>query len=373
MTRKSPLLFEEFSGLEEKIPHRSFVQQTAVHKLKSLSAEVNANLWIKRDDQTTDIYGGNKPRKLEFVLADALAKGKSNVITIGGTGSNHCLATSIYAKQLNLNPILILFNQPITADVQKKLLIFQSLGAEILGPYSEVWGFFHYFLFSRVRKNTYFLPVGGSTPLGILGFVNAAFELKSQIENNEMPKPEYIFVTCGTMGTMAGLLLGCQLANLDSKIIGVRVVQKMVAYFNFTFSFANAVRKIARKTLKFLRKKESSIPKIKFKEKPAVIHDFYGGAYGRVTSEGVEAIELLKQHEDITLDTTYTGKTFAALLNFIKEHEIREAPVLFWNTYNSIDISNLKSPSITYKDLPKSFHKIFEIDIDVKLIDGVGY
>ncbi|NVM27445.1 MAG: pyridoxal-phosphate dependent enzyme [Candidatus Helarchaeota archaeon] len=363
MTQKSLLLFEEFPGLQEKIPHVSLVKKTEVSQLKSLSEELNANLWIKRDDQTTDVYGGNKPRKLEFTLADVIEKQKTDVLTYGGTGSNHCLATSIFAQQLDITPVLVLFNQPLTADVQKKLLIFYSLGAEMLGPYGEIWGLAHFLLFKRFRKKTYYLPAGGSSPLGVLGFVNAALELKSQIENGEMPKPDYLFVTCGTLGTMAGLLLGCKLANLKIEIIGVRVVQTFVSYYNWTFSFDNAARKLARKTLNYLRKRDESIPKVEFKEKPTILHDFYGGGYGKVTPEGVEAIDLMKKYENITLDTTYTGKTFAALLNFIKEKGLTEEIILFWNTYNSRDISKLKNPEITYEDLPKSFHKLFLEDL----------
>ncbi len=359
MRQKFPLLFEVFPALQEKIPHISLINKTDVHQLKSLSEKLNTDIWIKRDDQSTDIYGGNKPRKLEFILADVLEKRKANVLTMGGTGSNHCLATSIFAKQLGIHPVLLLFDQPLTADVQKKLLIYCSLGAEMLGPYGEIWALFHYLTFKRFRKSTYFLPVGGSSPRGVLGFVNAAFELEAQIENDEMAKPDYLFVTCGTLGTMAGLLLGCKLANLDINIIGVRVVQKFIAFYNQTFSFENAILKLARKTLKFMRKQDASIPRIKFEEKPTILHDFYGTGYGKTTPEADDAIELVNKYENITLDTTYTGKTFAGLLNFIKKRELTEESILFWNTYNSRDKSKLKNPEITYKDMPKPFHKYF--------------
>ncbi len=363
MTHQSPLLFEEFPGLVDKIPYTPLVKKTAVHKLEALSTELNANLWIKRDDQTNDLYGGNKPRKLEFALADAVEKQKANIMTTGGTGSNHCLATAIFTKDLNLHPVLVLFHQPVTADVKKKLLLYHSLGAEMLGPYGELRGLFQFFTFKRLRRNTYFLPPGGSSTIGVLGFVNAAFELKSQIENGEMEMPHYLFVTVGSLGTMAGLLLGCKLANLDINLVGVRVVQNFISFYQYTFSYANAVRKLALKTLKLLRKADQSIPKIMIKEKPTVLDDFYGGGYGTITPEAVEAIELMKQHENITLDTTYTGKTFAGLLNFIKEKEVSEEPILFWNTYNSQDISKLKSPDISYQDLPKGFHKLFEKEL----------
>ncbi|MHA1277890.1 MAG: 1-aminocyclopropane-1-carboxylate deaminase/D-cysteine desulfhydrase [Candidatus Helarchaeota archaeon] len=361
MTKHSLPLFGEYPRLEEELPHISLIQKTAVQHLKKVGELMGIDqLYIKRDDQTTDVYGGNKPRKLEFVLADALKNQKTRVLTMGGTGSNHCLATTIFARQLNLKPVLVLFKQPVTSEVQKKLLIFHSLGAELLGPYGELWGLFQYLLFKRLRRNTYFMPAGGSSVLGVLGFVNAAFELRNQIESGECPKPEYLFVTCGTLGTMAGLLLGCKLAELDITIIGVRVVQTFVSLYNWTFSFEKAIRKLANKSANFLRKQDVSVPKVKLKQNPTVLHNFYGEGYGAPTSEGIEAIELIKKTEDITLDTTYTGKTFAGLLHFVKEKGILNAPILFWNTYNSRDISKFMNPDVTYKDLPVSFHEIFE-------------
>ncbi|NVM52556.1 MAG: pyridoxal-phosphate dependent enzyme [Candidatus Helarchaeota archaeon] len=361
MTEKSRPLLEAYPRLKEKLPHVSLIQKTNVQHLKSLSAELNiSELWIKRDDQSTEIYGGNKPRKLEFLLGDVMNQKKNNVVTIGGLGSNHCLATTVFSKKFDLNPVLILFNQPITADVQKKLLIFKSLGADMCGPYGDVWGLFHYLIFRRFRKKTYFLPAGGSSPLGVVGFVNAAFELKLQIENGEMEKPDYLFVACGSLGTIAGLLLGFKLVDLTIKLIGVRVVPSIFAIYNKTFSYAHAVRKLSKKTLKFLRKQDDSIPQVKFKEKPTVLDEYYGGEYGKATPEGIEALELIKKHEKITLDTTYTAKTFAALLDFIKKKQIKEEIVLFWNTYNSRDITRLLSPDITFQDLPQSFHKIFK-------------
>jgi len=357
-----PFLFEAYPALRENLPFIPLIQKTAVQQLNGIEEALNckSQLWIKRDDQSTDIYGGNKPRKLEFLLADVLSQHKTYVLTMGGLGSNHCLATTIFAKQLNLKPILILFYQPLTPDVQKKLLIFRSLGAELLGPYGTVSSLFQYLILHRRRKMTYFLPAGGSSPLGVVGFVNAAFELKAQIENGEMPKPDYLFVTCGTLGTMAGLLLGFKLAQLDINLIGVRVVQKIISIYNGTFSFANSIRNLAKKTLKFLRTHDKSIPKLKFKEKPMVLHDYYGGGYGKLTPEGEKAVNLMETYENIQLDTTYTGKTFAALLDFIRQKEFANKIVLFWNTYNSRDISGFLSPTLTYQDLPVSFHKFFK-------------
>jgi hypothetical protein len=109
-----------------------------------------------------------------------------------------------------------------------------------------------------------------------------------------------------------------------------------------------------------MRKHDESIPRVQFPKKPIILDDFYGGKYGKVTPAGVDALELMRKYENITLDTTYTAKCFAGLIDFVKQKRITDKPILFWNTYNSRELSHLKSPNITYKDLPNSFHTIFE-------------
>ncbi|MHA1384657.1 MAG: pyridoxal-phosphate dependent enzyme, partial [Candidatus Helarchaeota archaeon] len=176
---KRPLLFEAYPDLENSIPWLSLIHKTKVHKLESLGKLLGTNdLWIKRDDQTTGIYGGNKPRKLEFLFADAKKKNKDPIITIGGLGSNHCLATAIFGQKLGFNVVLILFNQPLTPDVQKKLLLFNCfkttmLHEETIKKNQELL---------KQYENSYFITGGGSDQVGTIGFVNAAFELKNQIE-----------------------------------------------------------------------------------------------------------------------------------------------------------------------------------------------
>jgi len=347
---KRPLLFEAYPDLENSISWLSLIHKTKVHKLESLGKLLGTNdLWIKRDDQTTEIYGGNKPRKLEFLFADAKKKNKDPIITIGGLGSNHCLATAIFGQKLGFNVVLILFNQPLTPDVQKKLLLFNyfkttMLHEETIKKNQELL---------KQYENSYFITGGGSDQIGTIGFVNAAFELKNQIEQGEMPLPRYLFVTLGSCGTLAGLEIGKRLAKIDTTIIGVRVTDKGA-------SSPALVKSLVRKTYKNLKNCSEKIPEIKI-EKSRVIDEFYGGEYGKVTKAGLEALELMKKYENIELDTTYTGKTCAAMLDFIKRENIKD-PILFWNTYNSVDLSVYvnKLKFEDYKTLPEDFHVFFK-------------
>ncbi|MBS7288225.1 MAG: pyridoxal-phosphate dependent enzyme [Candidatus Freyarchaeota archaeon] len=116
--RKLPFLFQEFPELKDHIPWMPLTRVTPVHKLEKLGKELGlSELWVKRDDMTSDVYGGNKPRKLEFLLADVLRQKKAKVITYGGAGSNHCLATLLFARMYGLETILVLWDQPVTAHV----------------------------------------------------------------------------------------------------------------------------------------------------------------------------------------------------------------------------------------------------------------
>lgn len=348
--REAPLLFQEFPRLKEHVPWMPLTRVTPVQKLDKLGEKLGlGELWVKRDDMTTDIYGGNKPRKLEFVLAEAIQQKKSKVITYGGTGSNHCLATLLFAKKYGLETILVLWDQPLTAHVQSQLLLFQSLGAELIHMSD--------FDYNKLpdQDKIYNIGPGGTSPLGILGYVEAALELKKQVEEGLMPKPELIFLAAGSLGTQAGLDMGVKLCELDTNVIGVRVTAA-------DFANPGLVATYARESYDLIKDHIEGVPEPDF-EDVTVLDDFAGSEYGAVTQEGVEAIELMKEYENIQLETTYTGKALAGLMDYTKKHDLKDTPILFWNTYNSVDLSKYMKPGITYKDLPEVFHKNFKEDL----------
>ncbi len=207
-----PILFQIYPELKEQTPFiRLGKFPTPVQRLKHIG---EGNLWIKRDDLDSDLYSGNKVRKLEFILADVLQKKKKHIITMGGVGTNHGLALGMHSKALGLQCKLLTFRQPITAFVKKNMLLFSRYISEI--EYKEsVWGtVLSYYLTERIKNpGAYFLYAGGSSPIGTVGFINVAFELRQQIIAGEMPEPEVIFCPLGSNGTMAGLSLGCLLAR----------------------------------------------------------------------------------------------------------------------------------------------------------------
>jgi len=363
-------LFEQFPLLQEKLAYVPLGEfPTPVQELKRLGMELGIGpFYIKRDDLSGKLYGGNKPRKLEFILGNALRSGAKEVITFGGAGSNHALATAIYAQQVGLKSISMLMPQPNAQYVRRNLLMSHYYDAELHLCGAELESVrtmpliylatTYQLLRGRLKWGRFpqLIPPGGSSPLGAIGFVNAALELKKQITNGEMPEPEYIYVACGTMGTAAGLTLGLRGAKLNSRVVSVRIASE---------KFVNTRRmiKLINKTNSLLYSLDTSFPRFEFPEADVDIrHDYFGKRYGLFTKEGMEAVSLMREREGIKLDGTYTGKTLAALIGDAKTGSLRGRTVLFWNTLNSRDFSDVIS-SIDYHNLPHDFHRYFEAEM----------
>ena len=351
--RSSPWLFEEFPELEGKVPWTPLGDfPTPVQKLDKLSSrEGICEVWVKRDDRSSELYGGNKVRKLEFTLADAAARGKRYVLTYGGIGSNHALATTIHSRRLGLKAILILFPQPVTRHVQENLLLDAHFGAELILAKNSLEAALKTLWQIVTKRSVYVLPLGGSTALGALGFVDAMLELRRQIDAGELSEPRKIFLALGTGGTMAGLLVGAKLAGLDSQVVGVRVTSSRIGN-------ERKVANLANRVVRLLKRHSESIPDLRFSPSDvSVVHGFYGPGYGVPTPECVEAAKIVREAEGIRLDLTYTAKAFAALLSEARSGA--EGPLLFWNTFNSVDLSALAERQDP-RSLPKEFQAFFE-------------
>jgi 1-aminocyclopropane-1-carboxylate deaminase/D-cysteine desulfhydrase-like pyridoxal-dependent ACC family enzyme len=363
-------LFEEYPLLREKLAYVSLGElPTPVQKLERLGAELGiSKLYIKRDDLSGKVYGGNKPRKLEFILGNALRSGAREVIALGGAGSNHALATAIYAQKVGLKSISMLMPQPNARYVGRNLLMSYHCGAELHLCGAELesarnsplvyLATMYQLLRCRLKSGCFpqIIPPGGSSPTGTTGFVNAALELRKQITNGEMPEPEYIYVACGTMGTAAGLILGLKAAKLDSRVVPVRVTSEK-------FVNAGGMINLIDKTSSLLHSLDASFPRFEFSAADIEIrHDYFGKRYALFTKEGMEAVSLMRESEGIKLDGTYTGKTLAAIIDDAKSGSLQGKTILFWNTLNSRDFSDEIS-SIDYHSLPRGFHRYFETEV----------
>lgn len=363
-------LFECFPSLADKVPYVSLGEfPTPVQELPQLGADLGiGHLYIKRDDLSGKTYGGNKPRKLEFLLGNAVRANAKEVITFGAAGSNHSLATAIYARQLGLQSISMLMPQPNAKYVRRNLLMSHYCGAELHSCGAELHlrrtmplvylattlQFIRHW--PRHRRLPQLIPPGGSSPLGALGFVNAAFELKVQIARNEIPEPDYLYVATGTMGTAAGLVLGLRAANLKTRVVPIRVADAR-------FVNVRGMLKLIQDTNSLLCSINQSFPELEFSESDIDIRqDFFGQQYALFTKEGMQAVTRMQELEGIKLDGTYTGKTVAAIIHDAENKTLSNKVVLFWNTLNSRDFSDVIS-TVDYHVLPKPFHSYFETEV----------
>jgi len=357
-------LFEHYPLLAHKLPYVALGEfPTPVQKLDQLGKKIGLdNLFIKRDDLSGKVYGGNKIRKLEFILGNALRSKAREVLTFGAAGSNHALATAIYAKQLGLKSISMLMPQPNACYVHRNLLMSYHYGAELHLiphiPFIPVLSnpvVLYQILCHGIKRGQFpmIIPMGGSSPLGAVGFVNAAFELQGQILRGEIPEPDYIYVASGSMGTVAGLILGLKAINSKTKVVVIRVNSDR--YVN-----ARGMINLINETNSLISSLDPSFPDLEFFEHEIDIrHNFFGKRYALHTKAGIEAVSLVEKHSGIKLEGTYTGKAFAALMDEGNKSVLRDKVVVFWNTYNSLDFSRAIA-TIDYHQLPRSFYPYFE-------------
>ena len=372
MDAEEPILFKSFPALKEKVPWIPLLKNipTPVDRLTELENHFemsdNGAIYIKRDDMNHDIYSGNKLRKFEFLFGDAIKKKKKGMQTYGGVGTNHGLAAAIVSKNLDMKCDLFLANQPLTWHVQRSLLLFDYFGAKIhyakgyfsLGLKGITFKLFHPKYFMMFPGGS--LLLGRGSPLGTIGFINAFLELKNQIDDGKIPKPDIIFVAGGSTGTAAGLIAGC-------KILGVDIDFKIVAVSDTMFVNSKSIITNCNVTLEYLQKIDQSIPKVKVdKDDFEIYNEYLGSDYGVKTSRGQKAVDLVMELEGkkkgFKLETTYTGKTIAGLIDYLSKDENKSKKVLFWNTYNSNDLDVLlRKIGFDWKNLPKKLHKFYEI------------
>lgn len=277
---------------------------------------VSPRLWVKRDDLTASPVGGNKVRSLEFLLGDVRAGDR--VISAGSWGSTHALAAAVHGKALGADVKLASWPQEMNDVAQ---LVSQRLDEETRRQsFSNVLMVAAWLTWKNLRGHRV-IPAGGTSPLGILGHVNAAFELGEQIRAGALPTPQRVVVPLGTGGTTAGLSLGFALAGVKTEIIAARVVPRIIGR-------ASRVRRLARATARLMRKMTGE-PVEERGVSVSVVESVYGGAYGRPLVAAAAA-EALVSDQAFRVDPTYSAKALVAALE-----SARSADTLFWLTFDS--------------------------------------
>lgn len=349
---RAPTLFRRYPGAAHGIPWLPLGSfPTPVEPLPPLiGARSGADLWVKRDDLSAQPYGGNKVRKLEFLLADARGRERGRLLTAGAAGSHHGLATAIYGGLLGFRVTLLLFPQVVTEHVRRVLLLDYRYGAEVrYVPRMELvpallWAE----RAAHFRERPYAIPPGGSNALGSLGYVSAALELADQIANGQAPRPAVIYVAAGTLGTAAGLAVGCALAGLETRVAAVRITSRLVT--NET-----ALARLVESTCRLLRRAGVPAPApAEALRRVELIHGHVGRGYGRETEEGHGTAALFAR-AGLELDATYTAKAAAALLAAIAARP--GAVHLFWHTLGGLP-ANAPGPSVEAAALPPAYGRL---------------
>lgn len=313
-------------------------------------------IYLKRDDITAKLYGGNKVRKLEYALQPALAKGCDNIATFGAAGSNHALATALFSRQLGMSCTCLLGNQVITPYAAATLNRHIEIGTRIVEFTGSRQNRLRLLRENFAAAKTWVVPLGGSSWRGTVGFVNAALELVQQLEEQRLPMPKRIYVATGTMGTAAGIGLGLALAGVDCEVQAVRVSE------DFVTNEAGMAR-LVRKTLSMLARLDPSVPLEAYgKTRIRIRHEFFGDGYARSNAATDEAIGFARAALGIGLETTYTGKAMAALLRDLRSDDSEKGPWLFWNSYSSQSHDVPDDAPLDAAALPSPFMRYFERD-----------
>ncbi|MBT4519488.1 MAG: pyridoxal-phosphate dependent enzyme [Halieaceae bacterium] len=303
---------------------------------------ISGHAWIKRDDISHPEYGGNKVRKLEFLLPEIFAAKATKVVTIGAVGTNSGVAAAMICRKFGLACEIITFDQPASSTVAHNLKLMNYYDADLVYRNSPLRSALQFYIHpGRLQPKTHFLFAGCTSPTSVFGYVNAIFELKEQIDLGLCPLPRTIVVATGSGATTAGLMLGCALAQLPIHIKAIQVAPAFVgpvpvchpAYIARLISAATAILSRSYPQYKSLRLPE-----------PKLDSQYYGGTYGGKTEAGVRAVEFAAKKAGLALEQTYTGKAFAA---FLDELDASPEPCMFWHTYNSQDTAALIARSET--------------------------
>jgi len=306
---------------------------TPIDELSALAAHLGiGGLRIKRDDLTSALYGGNKVRKLEFLLGQALAEEKRAVITFGAYGSNHALATAVHAREAGLETHVIASPQAPGPFAPATLLAHAALGTH-LHPV-EGWDGLREAV--RVRRELtdrdgiepLVIPMGGTNDRGAAAYSNAAFEIAAQVESGALPRPDIVYVAGGTLGTAIGLAVGFAALRWSTEVMAVRVTPGEVANEPFA-------RDLAGSTVGLLRSLDAGFPALDYDDLAFELReDWFEPGYGVVTPQTLAAVESAAQ-QGYRLETTYTGKALAAMMADAAEGLLADEQVLFLDTYNS--------------------------------------
>lgn len=280
--------------------------------------DISPSLWIKRDDRSADPLGGNKVRSLEFLLASV--RPGDRVVTVGSAGSTHALAVATYGRRLGARVLVGRWQQ--TMNSTAALVAAQVAAIAERAPVFRSTVSAYAWAFLQRARGAHWIAAGGSTPLGVLGHVNAGLEFVAQLDAGELPPPRYVVVPLGTGGTAAGLALAFAIVRKDIVVVGARVVPRIVGRRARVLRLARACARLIE------RRTRERLPTVRH-DAVRVEHEAYGGGYGAETPGALAAARRLEDAAGIRADASYSAKGFQVALDLAKD-----APTLFWLTFD---------------------------------------
>ncbi len=295
---------------------------TPLEALSVLSRQLGVEVWIKRDDLTSPAGGGNKVRKLEFLLADALAHQATAVITLGAVQSNHCRQTALLAAKLGCEAHLVLIGEEPSAR-QGNLLLDSLSGATLhfgAGTLEEGRANAQQLMATMLEhgKIPYLIPYGGSDMIGVQGYAAAWAELQAQVQARSIVF-DCIVHAASSGGTQAGLLVGQQLYGGAGQVIGISVGPPAT-------TLARDIAALAGQTAQAI-----GLDSFSLSSAPIILDQYIGPGYALLDEATHAAIRRLAQTEAILLDPVYTGKAFTGFLRLASEGRLGKR-ALFWHT-----------------------------------------
>ncbi|HEY5125023.1 MAG TPA: D-cysteine desulfhydrase family protein [Ignavibacteria bacterium] len=314
---------------KDKFPSLMTIAPTPVQFLENIKNDFGYNVFCKRDDLTGFAFGGNKTRKLDYLIYDAIEKGSDTLIGVGAVQSNFCRLTAAMGRKAGLKVELVLGGKKPKKPTANYLLDI-LFGANLNYVESEDWNKWETEAkqletdLRKKGKKPYFMPIGGSSPVGALGYVEAFYEIYDDQKYLDVEFNVIIHATASA-GTQSGLIVGAAVKDWTGKIIGIGVAKSSKQISGEVYELAN---------------KTAQPMKIKIEKKKIIVtNDYMGKGYADLTKDCVKAVEYFARNEGIMLDYVYSGKAAAGLLDMLKNKRFRKnINILFIHTGGNVGL-----------------------------------
>jgi D-cysteine desulfhydrase len=348
--RKSPLLFDALPGLAGAVPWIPLAEvPTAVEPCSAIEGWLGrGGIYMKRDDLISPLYGGNKVRRYEFVLADARAKGAARIVTAGGIASTQVMATALFGRELGFAVRAVLFDQPVTEFAREAVRGFVEAGAELVHGGGYLGTAYRAWRALRREAGNYLILPGAPNPLANLGYVDAMFELAGQVERGEAPRPDVIVLPTGSSGTLAALALGAAHLGWETEIVGVRITTAL-ACNRLTVGLVIAA------TDRFLARRDRGWRSVRARVRYRLDGGALGEGYGFATPEALEGVDMVERLTGARGEVTYSGKALAGLRSLARSPGYAKKTILLWNT-----LSTPRPPLADASRVPESLRWVLQ-------------